>query len=280
MRWMLTFIIFITLLSADNIYIDILKQNAITAQNIESFSKNAANFTPQKRACATCDWSISYLIDYNMNGDFLLQNGVLDSRALDSKILDSNSLNSKNAAELYKLKNTQNILQDSAISELFDDGTAEISDDYEFLGQRGQNALFDMPTNRNDIFANPLNSTNSLANKNLENIKVAKAVFMKKNIHEAYSEFLKHKNVFTCMYCAEMDRISPTLPPANKTIKYQNVTYSFTPANNMYKIETSDETCGIVDTFLFMQDSKGVELWTHTRFGCNNDSKAKNISRR
>ncbi|RDU66255.1 hypothetical protein CQA53_04400 [Helicobacter didelphidarum] len=220
-------------------------------------------FSPPKKACATCDWTISYSIE----------NPILDN-ATQSMLFQDSEQNSTNVNKMptpNELKNLESSLQNSALQNLFDEDYGNQENDslqYEFLGQRGQNEFLDMQTRRqDDIFANPLHQNTPYSNT-LDAIKLSKAIFMKRNISQAYEEILKHRGIFTCMYCGELDKIFKQLPKFKTKSQNHNISYVYEPLGNLYMIEISDNICGVIDTMMFVQDKDSVELWVYSRFSC------------
>lgn len=242
--------ILINFLLADSIKDDLVLKDFLKAQN-------KMKFTPQQRACSTCDWTISFLIENN-NVDSILQDSM-QNNINDSSLLNNLSANSRIPNKM-ELRNMESNLQNSAISNLFNDSSEDDTESkdsiqYDFLGQRNTPNPLLMQENQG------IQNTNSP-------FKVMHAVFIKKDILQAYNEVLRHKHVFTCMYCGTLDVITKELPISSKTQVYHNVKYSYTPLNNAYKIEISDNVCGVVDTLIFTQDKNGAEMWLYSRVKC------------
>lgn len=233
-------------------------------------------FGTQQRACATCDWSVSYPLESSVQN--------LDSINIDS-INTQNAQNPQNLISPKEAKNMQQVLQYSAMQDLFDSDGVESEDsvNYEFLGQRGGANYIDNLDSNDSLFKNPLNtrspqnasSLDSTSAQITQHIKLTKATFMKRDINSAYQQILQHKGVITCMYCGDLDKVAQSLPTAYKDAKYHNVSYTFAPTfsdagnkNAMYRIDIADSVCGVVDSLIFIADSLGVQLFVYSRTRC------------
>ena len=106
------------------------------------------------------------------------------------------------------------------------------------------------------------------ADFNTDDFSLAKAVFIKKGIDSSYEDFLRHKYVFRCMYCGSLDSVSNFLPSQNNVIVRNNIKYSFIPLQSGYKIEISDEICGVSDVLLFKAHDSTTELFVFSQFAC------------
>lgn len=282
MRAILLILLFLEILIADSI-----SDNNALSEFLKSQGK--IKFGVQQRACATCDWSISYPVSVDT---------INSPQNLDSINLGQNpqNLDSKTLAKLQNLKNIDHVLQYSAMQNLLDESglssdsfemgqdstNGEINENinYEFLGQKNGTNYLDGTLNakimesrlqdsKNAPLDSILNAQNAAQNPlNNPNIKLTKATFIKYDLSRAYAQILKHKGVLSCMYCGTLDKIAPQLPLDSKSIKQHNVNYSFYPQGSLYRIDISDSVCGVVDSLIFVSDKSATQLFVYSRTRC------------
>lgn len=240
-------------LHISNLLVSIITLHSVAADTIDTninfheWQKRII-FSPQKKACPTCNFTISYPLQDTQYKELFATNNPNIDIALQQQ---NNS------------KDTATLMQNNVLHNLFD-SPAESHEDslyYEFLGQRQQEFV------QNDVLSN-------FQNHNFHTIptNLIKAIFMKTDIPSAYQQILRHKGIFSCIYCNNLDKISQNLPKKKTEITHNTVKYVYTPRVTSYMIEISDTLCGTVDNLVFMQDKDSVELWVYSRFECNNSA--------